>query len=158
MAIMDRAALSQEVRSYARQQMSTVQRRLQQHGLSAWLRLPLTVHRRQEYESRFCLDHQDGRIRVRLHRGERTLAACIRHRHSAPSPGEMVWGLLDTRPGHLFIPLTALNGARDISPHDVALPFIRALRDPTFQQDNARPRVGGIGGTFIDTENERVLP
>ncbi|GFV89320.1 uncharacterized protein TNCV_4151401 [Trichonephila clavipes] len=41
-------------------------------------------------ESRFCLWHQDGRIRVQRHRGERTLAACIRHRHTGPSFGMMI--------------------------------------------------------------------
>ncbi|GFS98873.1 transposable element Tcb1 transposase [Trichonephila clavipes] len=40
----------------------------------------------------------------------------------------------------------------------VALPFIRALRNPTFQQDNARPHVAGIVRTFLDTEDVRLLP
>ncbi|GFU66384.1 HTH_Tnp_Tc3_2 domain-containing protein [Trichonephila clavipes] len=57
MALMGRAAmsraLSQELGSFARQQVSarTVRRHLQQHGHSArkpWLRLPLTLHPRQE--------------------------------------------------------------------------------------------------------------
>ncbi|GFY14289.1 uncharacterized protein TNCV_3614771 [Trichonephila clavipes] len=37
-------------------------------------------------ESRLCLQHQDCRIRVWWHRDERTLAACIRHRRTGPSP------------------------------------------------------------------------
>ncbi|GFX57643.1 hypothetical protein TNCV_2676291 [Trichonephila clavipes] len=41
-------------------------------------------------EPRFCLQHQDGRIRVRWHRGKRILATCIRHRHTGPTPGMMV--------------------------------------------------------------------
>ncbi|GFV10899.1 HTH_Tnp_Tc3_2 domain-containing protein [Trichonephila clavipes] len=57
MAFMERAAtsraLSQELGSFARQQVSvrTVRRRLLQHGLSSrrpWLRLALTLHQRQE--------------------------------------------------------------------------------------------------------------
>ncbi|GFW54341.1 hypothetical protein TNCV_3703011 [Trichonephila clavipes] len=40
-------------------------------------------------ESRFCLQHQDGRIRVWKNRGERTLPLCIRHCHILPSPGMM---------------------------------------------------------------------
>ncbi|GFV12748.1 hypothetical protein TNCV_1367181 [Trichonephila clavipes] len=36
------------------------------------------------HESRFCLQHQDGRIRVRWHRSEHTLATSIRHRHTSP--------------------------------------------------------------------------
>ncbi|GFY06124.1 transposable element Tcb1 transposase [Trichonephila clavipes] len=45
-------------------------------------------------ESRFCLQHLDGRIRVRWHRGECTLRVCIRHRHSGPSSGMMIWGAI----------------------------------------------------------------
>ncbi|GFX19776.1 hypothetical protein TNCV_2076831 [Trichonephila clavipes] len=35
-------------------------------------------------------EHQDGRIRIRWRRGERTLAACICHRSTSPSPGMIV--------------------------------------------------------------------
>ncbi|GFX69824.1 hypothetical protein TNCV_4391791 [Trichonephila clavipes] len=38
----------------------------------------------------------------------------------------------------------------------MALPFIRALRNPTLQQDNAQPLVVGIIQTFLDTENVRL--
>ncbi|GFX51243.1 HTH_Tnp_Tc3_2 domain-containing protein [Trichonephila clavipes] len=85
--LMDRAAieraLRQELGSFARQQVSarTFRQSLQKHGLSArrpWLRLPLTLHHRQEslqwcdqrrtwthewqdvivsVESMFCLQH-----------------------------------------------------------------------------------------------------
>lgn len=190
MALMDRTAtsgaLSQEMGSFARQQVSarTVRRRLQQHGLSArrpWLRLPLTLHHRQERlqwceqrrtwrqewrdvifsdESRFCLQHHDGRIRVWRHRGERTLPACIRHRHTGPSPGVMVWGAIGYTSRSPLVRIEGtLNSGRYISGvlRPVALPFIRALRNATFQQDNARPHVAGIVRTFLDTENVRLL-
>ncbi|GFX61655.1 transposable element Tcb1 transposase [Trichonephila clavipes] len=39
----------------------------------------------------------------------------------------------------------------------VDLPFIPALRSPTFQQDNARQHVVGILRTFLDGENVRLL-
>ncbi|GFU63777.1 odorant receptor [Trichonephila clavipes] len=42
-------------------------------------------------DSKFCLQHQDGRIRVSKHRGERTLAARIRHRHTGLLPDVTVW-------------------------------------------------------------------
>ncbi|GFW76348.1 transposable element Tcb1 transposase [Trichonephila clavipes] len=47
-----------------------------------------------------------------------------------------------------------LNNARYISGvfRPLALPFIRALRHPTYYQDNARPHVVGIVRTFLDTE------
>ncbi|GFT34665.1 hypothetical protein TNCV_1536031 [Trichonephila clavipes] len=44
----------------------------------------------------FSLQHQDSRVRVWWHRGERTLAASIRHRHSGPSPGVMDTGIVRT--------------------------------------------------------------
>ncbi|GFT92791.1 transposable element Tcb1 transposase [Trichonephila clavipes] len=111
--------LIQELGSLASQQVSarTIRRRLLQHGLSvrAMPALPLTLQHRQERlqccdqrriwahewrdvlfsdESKFCLQHQDNRICVWRHRDERTLAAYIPHRHTGPSPGEIVWGAI----------------------------------------------------------------
>ncbi|GFS89696.1 transposable element Tcb1 transposase [Trichonephila clavipes] len=43
-------------------------------------------------ESRICLQHHDGRIRVWRHRGESMLNSCIMHSHTGPSPGIIVWG------------------------------------------------------------------
>ncbi|GFT41540.1 transposable element Tcb1 transposase [Trichonephila clavipes] len=43
-------------------------------------------------EFRFCLQHQDGRIRVWRHRGERLLNCCVMHRQTGPVPSIMVWG------------------------------------------------------------------
>ncbi|GFW72638.1 transposable element Tcb1 transposase [Trichonephila clavipes] len=94
----------------------TIRRRLQQSGLSTirpLLGLPLTQnHRRLRCqwcdkrrmwvaeknevvftdESRICLQHHNGRIRVWRHRGERMLNSCVMHRHTGPAPGIMVWG------------------------------------------------------------------
>ncbi|GFU75445.1 transposable element Tcb1 transposase [Trichonephila clavipes] len=41
-------------------------------------------------ESRICLKHHDGRIRVWRHRGERMLNSCVMYHHTAPSPGIMI--------------------------------------------------------------------
>ncbi|GFV31385.1 mariner Mos1 transposase [Trichonephila clavipes] len=43
-------------------------------------------------ESRICLQHHDGRIRVWRHRGKRMLNSCVMHRHTGPAPSIMVWG------------------------------------------------------------------
>ncbi|GFV21441.1 transposable element Tcb1 transposase [Trichonephila clavipes] len=43
-------------------------------------------------ESRICLQHHDGRIRVWRHHGERMLKSCVMHRHTSPAPGIIVWG------------------------------------------------------------------
>ncbi|GFV98184.1 transposable element Tcb1 transposase [Trichonephila clavipes] len=52
-----------------------------------------------------------------------------------------------------------LNSARYFSGvlRPVALHFIRALRNPTYQQNNARPHVTGIVRTFLETENVRLF-
>ncbi|GFW72080.1 transposable element Tcb1 transposase [Trichonephila clavipes] len=92
----------------------TIRRHLQQSGLSArWplLGLPLTQnHRRLRHqwgdkrrmwavewndvvftdESRICLQHHDGRIRVWRHREERMLNSCVMHRHTGPAPVIMI--------------------------------------------------------------------
>ncbi|GFX47316.1 transposable element Tcb1 transposase [Trichonephila clavipes] len=50
-------------------------------------------------ESRICLQHHDGRIRVWRHRGERMLNSCVMHRHTGPTSSIMAWGGL----GHSHI-------------------------------------------------------
>ena len=40
----------------------------------------------------------------------------------------------------------------------VVLSFIRALRNATFQQDNARPHIAVIVRIFLHTENVQLLP
>ncbi|GFX43230.1 transposable element Tcb1 transposase [Trichonephila clavipes] len=104
--------------------------------------------------------NQDGRIRVRWHRGELTLTACIRHHHTGPSPGMMVWGAIGYTSRSLLVCIDGtLNSACYISGvlRNVALLFIRVLRNPTFKQDNARPNVAVIVRTFLDTGNVRAL-
>ncbi|GFV66603.1 transposable element Tcb1 transposase [Trichonephila clavipes] len=41
-------------------------------------------------ESRICLQHHDGQIRVWRHRGERMLNSCVVHRPTGPAPGIMI--------------------------------------------------------------------
>ncbi|GFX86271.1 transposable element Tcb1 transposase [Trichonephila clavipes] len=40
-------------------------------------------------ESRICLQHHGGRIRVWRHRGDRVLNSCVMHRHTGPATGIM---------------------------------------------------------------------
>ncbi|GFY29688.1 transposable element Tcb1 transposase [Trichonephila clavipes] len=142
----------------------TIRRRLQQSGLSArhsLLGLPLTQNHRRlcrqccderrmwvaEWnkvdftdESRICLQHHDGRIRVWRHRGERMLNSCIMHRHTGPAPSIMVWGGIGY---HSRTPLVriagTLNSQRYISEvlEPVVLPYLQSLATTIFQQDNA---------------------
>ncbi|GFW01972.1 transposable element Tcb1 transposase [Trichonephila clavipes] len=119
MAVTDRSVTSrtiaQHIESVRHHSVSarTIRRRLQQSGLSArrpLLGLPLTQNHRRlrrqwcderrtwvaEWnevvftdESRICLQHLDGRIRVWRHRGERMLNSCVMHRRTSPAPGIM---------------------------------------------------------------------
>ncbi|GFT60192.1 transposable element Tcb1 transposase [Trichonephila clavipes] len=41
-------------------------------------------------ESRICVQHHDGRIRVWRHRGEMMLKICVMHRRTGPSTSIMV--------------------------------------------------------------------
>ncbi|PRD32343.1 UNVERIFIED_CONTAM: Transposable element Tcb1 transposase [Trichonephila clavipes] len=105
--------------------------------------------------------HQVRRIRIRWHRNERILAACIRLRHTGPSPDVTVWGAIGYTSRSPLVRIEGtLNSACYISGvlRPVGLHFTRALRNPTFQQDNARPHVTGIVRTFLDTENVRLFP
>ncbi|GFS83530.1 transposable element Tcb1 transposase [Trichonephila clavipes] len=91
-------------------------------------------------ESRICLQHQDGQIRVWRHRGKRILNSCVMHRHTGSEPGIMVWSGIRY---HSRTPLVRiagpLNSQRYISEmlETVVLPYIQSLPTAIFQQDNA---------------------
>lgn len=191
MAVTDRSATSrtiaQHIQSVTHHPVSarTIRRRLQQSGLSArrpLLRLPLTQNHRRlrrqwcderrmwtaEWneivftdESRFCLQHHDGRIRVWRHRGERMLNSCVMHRHTGPAPGIMVWGGIGyhSRTPPVRIAGT-LNSQRYISEvlEPVVLPYLQGLPTAIFQQDNARPHVARIVQGFFVNRQIELLP
>ncbi|GFT83666.1 transposable element Tcb1 transposase [Trichonephila clavipes] len=76
-----------------------------------------------------------------------------------PSAGVMLWSAIGYMSRSPLVCIDAtLNRVHYISSvlRPVALPFIQALRNPTFQQDNARPHVPGIVRTFLGTENVRL--
>ncbi|UYV67816.1 hypothetical protein LAZ67_5002125 [Cordylochernes scorpioides] len=154
--------VAQRIQSVTQHSVSvrTIRRRLQQSGLSArrpLLRLPLTQNHRRlrrqwcderrmrtaEWneivftdESRFCLQHHDGRIRVWRHHGERMLNSCVMHRHTGSAPGIMVW---DGIGYHSRTPLVriagTLNSQRYISEvlEPVVLPYLQGLPIAIFQ-------------------------
>ncbi|GFW88915.1 transposable element Tcb1 transposase [Trichonephila clavipes] len=167
MTLMDRAAtsrpLSQELGSLGRQQVAA--RTVRQHR-SVFNGVindepGARMTRRHFSDSRLCLQHQDGRILVRWHRGERTLAACIHHRHTGPSPRVMVWGAIRYMSRSPLVRTDGiLNRGRYISGvlRPVVLLFILVLLNATFKQDNARPHVAGIERIFLDTEIFQLLP
>ncbi|GFS90424.1 transposable element Tcb1 transposase [Trichonephila clavipes] len=109
-------------------------------------------------ESRICLHHHDGRIRVWRHRGERMLNSGVMHRHTGPAPGIMVWGGIGY---HSRTPLVrnagTLNNQCYIS-EIVVLPYLQGLATAIFQQDNARPHVARIVQRFFVNYQIELLP
>ncbi|KFM64920.1 Transposable element Tcb1 transposase, partial [Stegodyphus mimosarum] len=163
----------------------TIRPRLQQSGLFArrpLLCLPLTQNHRRlcrqwcdersmwtaegneivfTDESRFCLQHHDGRIRVWRHRGERMLNSCVMHRLTGPAPAIMVWGGIGYHSRTPLIRIAGtLNGQCYISEvlESVALPYLQGLPTAIFQQDNARPHVARIVQGFFVNHQIELLP
>ncbi|KFM75481.1 Transposable element Tcb1 transposase, partial [Stegodyphus mimosarum] len=179
--------MAHHIQSITRHPVSalTIRRRLQQSGLSArhpLLRLPLTQNHRRlsrqwcderrmwtaEWneivftdESRLCLQHHDGRIRVWRHRGEWMLNSCIMHHHTGPAPGIMVRGGIGY---HSRTPLVrivgTLNNQRYISEvlEPVVFPYLKGLPTAIFQQDNTRPHVARIVQGFFLKRQIELFP
>ncbi|GFW00311.1 transposable element Tcb1 transposase [Trichonephila clavipes] len=98
-------------------------------------------------DSRFRLQPQDSHISVcRRQRDESTLAACIRYRHTDPSPGEMICGVIVYTSWSPFVRIEGtLNSARYISGvlQPVTIPFIHILY-PLFPYSPAKPYVSAV--------------
>ncbi|GFT08665.1 transposable element Tc3 transposase [Trichonephila clavipes] len=111
-------------------------------------------------ESRICLQHHDGRIRVWRHRGERMLNSCVMLRTIGPAPGIMVWGGIGY---HSRTPLVriagTLNSQRYISEvlEPVVLSYLLGLDTAIFQQDNARTHVARIVQRFFVNHQIELL-
>ena len=94
-------------------------------------------------ESRFCLDVNDGRVRVRRLPGERFFDCCIKEHDRYGGGSVMVWGGITwTGKTELIRVEGNLTGQRYVDEIilPVAVPYLnRAGNQLTFQQDNARP-------------------
>ena len=94
-------------------------------------------------ESRFCLRHIDGRLRVWCRNGERHAEVNAQPRHAYNGESVMVWaGVTADRRTDLVVVPGILTGQRYIDeilrPHVV--PFLRPMgNNGIFQDDNARP-------------------
>lgn len=191
MAVTERTASSRVLAQHwstatgALMSSSTVRRRLVQHGLRARVplrRIPLSLNHRhlrlqwaQQYrayrtqwqqvvfsdESRYNLEYNDGRVRVRRYRGERVLPQCIIQRHTARTPGIMVWGAIgyDCR-SHLVHIEGNLNSDRYIREivEPEVLPLLQSIPGAIFQQDNARVHVSHTVQAFFSTQQVSLLP
>ncbi|GFV08300.1 transposable element Tcb2 transposase [Trichonephila clavipes] len=92
-------------------------------------------------ESRFNLSSDDNRVRVWRPRGERLNLDFALQRHTAPTAGVMVWGVIayDTRSSLILIhgTMTVQRYIHDIlQPH--VLPLMAGLTGAIFLQDNVR--------------------
>ncbi|GFX49936.1 hypothetical protein TNCV_1031861 [Trichonephila clavipes] len=96
-------------------------------------------------ETRFFLQHQNGRFRVWRHRDEHTLAACIRCNHTGPLPG-----LMSHTPGLALH--TTVAGKSPSSPED----------EQGESRDSSPVRRTGIPAMDrlerLDASNPTVLP
>ncbi|GFW84461.1 transposable element Tcb1 transposase [Trichonephila clavipes] len=111
-------------------------------------------------ESRICLKHYDGWIRVWRHRGERMLNSCVMHRYTGPVPGIMVWGNIGY---HSRTPLVRIAGTLKSQHYisevlePVVLPHLQGLAAAIFEQDNARPHVARLVQRFFVNNQIELL-
>ncbi|GFV46085.1 transposable element Tcb1 transposase [Trichonephila clavipes] len=112
-------------------------------------------------ESRICLQHHDGRIRVWRHSGERMLNSCVMHHHTGSVPGIMVRGGIGY---HSRTPLVRIAGILNSQHYisevleKVVLPYLLVLTTAIFQHDNARPHVARIVQRFFIDHQIELLP
>ena len=108
-------------------------------------------------ESRFCLRHIDGRLRVWRQNGERHAEVNVQPCHAYNGGSVMVWAVVtaDRRTDLVVVP-GILTGQRYIDeilrPHVV--PFLRPMgNDGIFKDDNARPHRARIVDGFLQANN-----
>ena len=112
-------------------------------------------------ESRFSLDHSDGRIMVYHRVGELYQDACIRQRRAFGGGSVMVWGCISAHGRTLLVIINGNLNAHCyleevVRPH--VLSFVRGQRrNMTFQQDNARPHITRLIMNFLRHENVLVM-
>nr|KAG5688132.1 hypothetical protein BaRGS_010473 [Batillaria attramentaria] len=100
-------------------------------------------------ESRFCVDHADGRVRVWRRRGDRYADNCVVENNAWGGPSLMLWGAIGHNQVLGPIIFQGLGPGRgngitaqrymDQVLHPHVLPFFQAHGNWVFQHDNARP-------------------
>ncbi|GFY14149.1 transposable element Tcb2 transposase [Trichonephila clavipes] len=132
----------------SRQTSRRENRHITLHGCVALLRASVssrTIARNQVVfsdESRFNFSSDDSRVHEWRRRGELINPAFILQRHTAPTAGVMVWGVIAYYTWSLITlihgAMTAQRYVHDIfQPH--VLPLMAGLPGAIFQQDIARP-------------------
>nr|KAG5710725.1 hypothetical protein BaRGS_035127 [Batillaria attramentaria] len=100
-------------------------------------------------ESRFCIDHADGRVRVWKRRGDRYADNCVVENNAWGGPSLMLWGAIGHNQVLGPVIFQGLGPGRgngitaqrymDQVLHPHVLPFFQAHGNWVFQNDNARP-------------------
>ena len=114
-------------------------------------------------ESRFCLYHADGRVRVWRRARERFHNACVLERNPHGGPGLMIWGGIgiNQRMGPVFFVnigpgrgngVTAVRYINQVLvPH--VQPFFQQHPNAILQQDNARPHSARATQDYLQQQN-----
>ncbi|GFR64907.1 transposable element Tcb1 transposase [Elysia marginata] len=96
------------------------------------------------HESRFCIDHADGRVRLWRRSGERNQAHCVREHDRWGGASLMMWGAVLSLTmmglGQFFHSRRAINAqtyVQDMLQAHV-VPYTAMHRNIVFQQDNAK--------------------
>ena len=113
-------------------------------------------------ESRYILDRQDGRQRVRRLRGENLRDDCVRETTQGGGGSVMVWaGIHYGGKTPLTVPEGNVNAVvyRDIL-ETQCLPYARRVYGNNFQlqDDNARPHRALLVREFLDAEDVQQMP
>nr|KAG5707105.1 hypothetical protein BaRGS_011816 [Batillaria attramentaria] len=115
------------------------------------------------HESRFCVSHTNGKVRVYRRPGERFQDACIRKYDRFGGPSVMVW---DAIPRDFRSPLEVINGNLTAQRYinnvlqPTLLPLLAQRGGPNrfiFQQDNATPHFARVMQQFLLQNGVRVM-
>lgn len=118
-------------------------------------------------ESRFCIDHVDGRTVVWRRDGERLSDACVVEKDRFGGPNVMMWGGIayGTRTQPVFLNFQNGGGGRGLTAQryidqvlrPVVVPFMAQRPGFEFQQDNARPHSARVSQDFLQANGVTVM-
>nr|KAG5695720.1 hypothetical protein BaRGS_004465 [Batillaria attramentaria] len=119
-------------------------------------------------ESRFCIEHADGRVRVWRRRGDRYADNCVVENNAWGGPSLMLWGAIGLNQVLGPVIFQGLGPGRgngitaqrymDQVLHPHVLPFFKAHGNWVFQHDNARPHTARATQDLLQRSGIQVMP